>query len=96
MTEPIEDRPASLPRRKPQPSPDERVDPVDPPAAVSAPPQQVSKPAGRGRKREIVTVLSTRLSQEVQDILDTAVDTNAITVRQAVEEAIRGYWGTKR
>lgn len=86
MSEPIEDRPASLPRRLPKPSPDERVDPVDPPAPAPSPSPK------KGRKREMVTVLSTRLSQDVQDILDRAVEEHGLTVRSAVEEAIKGYW----
>ncbi len=93
MTEPLEDRPVSLPRRRPQPSPDERIDPVDP---TPVPQQQFSSKPVRARKREIVLPLSTRISQEVQDILDDAVESNGITVRQAVEDAIRSHWGTHR
>jgi hypothetical protein len=102
MTENLPDRPSSLARRGPRPAPDEAVDPVhfvpDPKldrsldAAPSEPNEIAVRPSKR--KRELTFPFSTRLSQEVQAILDHAVDSEGITVREAVEQAIRSRWGS--
>lgn len=96
MTENIQDRPAALPaRRRPQPAPDETVDPVDyaPAAQAVAAPTPVAATARTKRKREATFPFSTRISQDVQEILDAAVEAEGITVREAVEQAIRTRWG---
>ncbi|MBG6184665.1 hypothetical protein IWX65_002643 [Arthrobacter sp. CAN_A214] len=101
MTANLPDRPSALTRRGPRPAPDETVDPVHfvpssrqdlAPAAVSRPQEPAIKPAKR--KRELTFPFSTRLSEDVQDILDKAVESEGITVREAVEQAIRSRWGS--
>lgn len=98
MTENLPDRPSSLARRGPRPAPDEAVDPVHfaPVPQPDTAPAQPSEAASRSskRKRELTFPFSTRLSQEVQSILDDAVDSEGITVREAVEQAIRTRWGS--
>lgn len=102
MTENLPDRPPSLTRRGPRPAPDEAVDPVhfvpDPQQdrGLAATPPEPTEAVVRSskRKRELTFPFSTRLSQEVQAILDEAVDSEGITVREAVEQAIRSRWGT--
>lgn len=98
MTDNLQDRPAALPaRRRPQPAPDETVDPVDYAPAPAA--QSVAAPAPAAgtsrtkRKRELTFPFSTRISQDVQELLDAAVEAEGITVRDAVEQAIRTRWG---
>lgn len=96
MTENIQDRPAALPaRRRPQPAPDETVDPVDyaPAAQAVAAPAPAAATTRTKRKRELTFPFSTRISQDVQELLDAAVEAEAITVREAVEQAIRTRWG---
>jgi hypothetical protein len=102
MTENLPDRPSSLARRGPRPAPDEAVDPVHfapvpqpdrtPDTAPAEPSEAAVRPSKR--KRELTFPFSTRLSQEVQSILDDAVDSEGITVREAVEQAIRTRWGS--
>lgn len=106
MTDNIQDRPAEL-RRKPKPAADETVDPVNytgptlNPSKSTERPQngtneranQAPEPARRRSRREVTFPFSTRLSQEVQDVLDKAVDREGLTVREAVEQAIRKTWG---
>ncbi len=102
MTDNLQERPASLARR-PKPAPDETIDPVNysqPPTASVSPPvgrnPSTAQPASSAkRKRELTFPFSTRLSAEVQELLDTAVDSEGITVRDAVEQAIRSRWGSK-
>ncbi|MHA7294345.1 hypothetical protein [Arthrobacter sp. HLT1-21] len=96
MTENIQDRPAALPaRRRPQPAPDETVDPVDysPAAQAVAAPAAAAGTTRTRRKRELTFPFSTRISQDVQELLDAAVEAEGITVREAVEQAIRTRWG---
>jgi hypothetical protein len=101
MTENLPDRPSSLARRGPRPAPDEAVDPVHfTPVTQSDRASEPASPEPREvvrlskRKRELTFPFSTRLSQEVQLILDQAVDSEGITVREAVEQAIRSRWGS--
>lgn len=76
------------------------------PAAASAAPTQtlarsVSKPAGASKsavnrktaRREVTFPLSTRLSQEVIDVLYAAAEDEGISVREAIEQAIKSRWG---
>lgn len=44
-------------------------------------------------RREVTFPLSTRLSQEVIDVLYTAAEDEGISVREAIEQAIRSRWG---
>ncbi|SDI70605.1 hypothetical protein SAMN04488693_11936 [Arthrobacter subterraneus] len=97
MSDNLQDRPATL-SRKPRPAPDERVDPVDypqPPATPAKPKaQEAPAPVQKKRKREATFPFSTRLSEEVLGILEDAVAREGITIRDAVEQAIRGRWGS--
>ncbi len=100
MTANLPDRPPALTRRSPRPAPDETVDPVHfvPPGeqapAATVVKQETAEKAVK-RRRELTFPFSTRLSQEVQEILDRAVDAEGITVREAVEQAIRSRWGSQ-
>lgn len=96
------DRPTSL-KRAPKPAADNNVDPITS-TPVEGTPERVPEttpaaspaaPAPKARRggREITVPLSTRLSEQVIEILDTAVATEGITVRAALEDAIRTRWG---
>lgn len=97
MSDNLQDRPAIL-SRKPRPAPDERVDPVDypqpPVAQAKQRTEEIQQPVQRKRKREATFPFSTRLSEEVLGILEDAVAREGITIRDAVEQAIRGRWGS--
>lgn len=97
MTEQRQDRPAALTRSKPQPAPDENVDPIpDPPAPQ---PRKVASVKKTGtlqmpapRQPEPVVPLSTRISLEVSAVLKGVTDTG-VTQRAAVEHAIMLAYG---
>lgn len=94
MTDNLQDRPSVLTRRRPQPAPDETVDPVDyTPSAQRVAAEPAVGNVRAKRKRELTFPFSTRLSQDVQELLDAAVEAEGITVREAVEQAIRTRWG---
>lgn len=95
MTDNLPDRPPALTRRGPRPAPDETVDPVhfvpspvkDQSSALAEhQPQALPKVAKR--RRELTFPFSTRLSQDVQETLDQAVEAEGITVREAVEQVV--------
>jgi hypothetical protein len=103
-----QERPDLNRRRRPQPAPDERVDPVDYRQAASPAPVEtttavaakqtsaVAAPAQRGRPRREVTVpFSTRLSPDVFDLIDAAVASgvDGTTIRAVLEAAIREKYG---
>ena len=78
------------------------VTPVAAPASVTqAPPRQAAKPAKPSKaatnrktaRREVTFPLSTRLSQEVIDVLYAAAEDEDISVREAIEQAIKSRWG---
>lgn len=109
MTETKQDRPAVLPARKPiRATADEGVDPVlvPPPAPPEKAPPRTRKIASAKAeavleiqpptKQQPVAVFpfSTRLSQEVMDILKSITDTG-VSQRAAVEHAIRMTYGQK-
>jgi hypothetical protein len=48
---------------------------------------------GRPRRREITMPFSTRLTVEILDLIDAAVEREGITQRAAVEMAILEKWG---
>lgn len=116
----IEDRPASLQRRRPKPAPDESIDPVDYQASVAAsapsaaavtsnpridertsavtsPPLEPATPMpprrGRPRGRELTVPFSTRISQDVSELIDAISDDQGVTQRSVIEIAVREYWG---
>lgn len=118
----IEDRPASLRRRRPTPAPDESIDPVDyqtkPAPTVSnaagstrdvrsldRPPMMPSpafEPAapspsrrGRPRGRELTVPFSTRISQDISELIDATSDEQGLTQRSVIEIAVREYWGVR-
>ena len=91
MSDQQKDRPTDLrARRRPQPAPDERVDPVDyrqahpvepeagPANVAVGPPLSSAEPAvepRRGRPRREVTIpFSTRLAPDVLELIDKAVE----------------------
>lgn len=97
MNDNLQDRPATLVRR-PKPAADETVDPVDysPPVKTTTETREFGSrtgPTPRRGRREVTFPFSTRLSQEVQGLLDEAVAREGITVREAIEQAIRFKWG---
>ncbi|MEC5181546.1 hypothetical protein [Arthrobacter sp. CG_A4] len=57
--------------------------------------RQASRPAANRKttRREVTFPLSTRLSQEVIDVLYTAAEEEGISVREAIEQAIKSRWG---
>lgn len=78
------------------------VDPAAAPASVTqAPVRQAAKPAKASKaatnrktaRREVTFPLSTRLSQEVIDVLYAAAEDEGISVREAIEQAIKSRWG---
>lgn len=118
----IEDRPASLQRRRPTPAPDESIDPVDyqtkPAPAVSnaaastrdlrnldrppvmalpsfEPPAPLPSRRGRPRGRELTVPFSTRISQDISELIDAASDEQGLTQRSVIEIAVREYWGVR-
>jgi hypothetical protein len=103
-----QERPDLNRRRRPQPAPDERVDPVDyrqeatsalveaPTAATVTHTPPVTAPAQRGRPRREATVpFSTRIAPDVYDLLDAAVaaGVDGTTIRAVLEAAIREKYG---
>ncbi|KUM37487.1 hypothetical protein [Arthrobacter sp. EPSL27] len=72
-----------------------------PAAPKQAPPRQASKstkapkPTANRKttRREVTFPLSTRLSQEVIDVLYSAAEDEGISVREAIEQAIKSRWG---
>ena len=101
--------PTSAPLRAPKPEEPEpagggvaAVDPVAAPAPVTqSPVRQEAKPAKASKaatnrktaRREVTFPLSTRLSQEVIDVLYAAAEDEGISVREAIEQAIKSRWG---
>jgi len=89
MSDQQQDRPTDLrARRRPQPAPDERVDPVDyrqsasaaptvpapAPAPAPAPTPEPAAAPRRGRPRREATIpFSTRLAPDVVELIDNAV-----------------------
>jgi hypothetical protein len=71
------------------------------PVAAPAPARQSARttkaaksPANKKTsRREVTFPLSTRLSEEVMNILYTASDEEGISVREAIEQGIRSRWG---
>jgi hypothetical protein len=107
MTETKQERPPALPKRPIRPAPDEGIDPVDvPPVSTKEKkaPTRTRKVVASAQvagaldmpapKQQPVAVFpfSTRLSQEVMDILKTVTDTG-VSQRAAVEHAIRKTYG---
>lgn len=77
------------------------VTPVAEPTPPTQAPARQAKPAkasnaAQNRKtarREVTFPLSTRLSQEVIDVLYAAAEDEGISVREAIEQAIKSRWG---
>ncbi|MCO4252178.1 hypothetical protein [Pseudarthrobacter raffinosi] len=69
--------------------------PTKAPARQSSKPAKASKPAANRKttRREVTFPLSTRLSQEVLDVLYAAAEDEGISVREAIEQAIKSRWG---
>ncbi|MFM9432203.1 hypothetical protein [Arthrobacter sp. MP_2.3] len=61
----------------------------------SSPPPKASMTAANRKttRREVTFPLSTRLSQEVTDVLYAAAEDEGISVREAIEQAIKSRWG---
>jgi hypothetical protein len=78
---------------------------VSAPAIAAAAPAPKAKPATRTPKaskaptsrksarREVTYPLSTRISEEVSDILYSTVEELDMTVREVIEQAIKARWG---
>lgn len=81
------------------------IDPAGSPAPMpqasvrqAAKPPKASKAAKvatnrKTARREVTFPLSTRLSQEVIDVLYAAAEDEGISVREAIEQAIKSRWG---
>lgn len=69
--------------------------PTKAPARQSSKPAKASKTAANRKttRREVTFPLSTRLSQEVLDVLYAAAEDEGISVREAIEQAIKSRWG---
>lgn len=99
------ERPTTLkraPKSPPRPAPDSGVDPIDatPQApAETAPASAVEDVApttpATASPRQATIPISTRLSEEVNNILQAAINKNGLKVRGAIEEAIRYRWGNE-
>ena len=90
------DRPETLPRRnRPQPAPDEAVDPVVPAIRASeGQSSQVQAPAGsvRTTRRGQATVqLGVRVTEDIADLVAAEADRRGISQRAVVEEALRAH-----
>jgi len=108
MSEQQQDRPTDLrARRRPQPAPDERVDPVDyrqgtPASAAGTTPAPAPAPAAapaaaprRGRPRRESTIpFSTRLAPDVVELIDNAVASGEGegAIRGVIEDAVRARY----
>lgn len=100
MTEQKLDRPATL-KRPPQPSPDEKVDPIPivEEAAPKAPRRKVASASKPGyleyqpKQREVVFPLSTRMAETPTKVLEAEVARSGKSVRAAVEHAIMLAYG---
>ena len=81
---------AVIPVAAPAPAP-----PTQAPARQAAKPAKVSKavPNRKTARREVTFPLSTRLSQDVIDVLYAAAEDEGISVREAIEQAIKSRWG---
>lgn len=89
----------------PEPHQTSVAEPVVQTAAQATPAQapmpKASKPAKASKatanrkttRREVTFPLSTRLSQEVIDVLYAAAEDEGISVREAIEQAIKSRWG---
>lgn len=71
------------------------VAPAQVPARQASKPTKASKTAANRKttRREVTFPLSTRLSQEVIDVLYAAAEDEGISVREAIEQAIKSRWG---
>ena len=97
-----QERPAALTRTRPQPAPDDKVDPVDTvvkqvpanalPRRVASAKKVAPLEMPQPRQPEPVVPLSTRVSLEVSALLKTVTDTG-VTQRAAVEHAIKLAYG---
>lgn len=75
--------------------PAETTVPQPSPAHQSSKPAETSKKAAnrKATRREVTFPLSTRLSEEVLDVLYAAAEDEGISVREAIEQAIKSRWG---
>jgi len=106
MSDQQKDRPTDLQaRRRPQPAPDERVDPVDyrqpapaPLAGTRTAPTSAAEPAAaprRGRPRREATIpFSARLAPDVVELIDNAVASGEGegAIRGVIEDAVRARY----
>ena len=69
--------------------------PTQTPEGLASKPARASKSAVNRKtaRREVTFPLSTRLSQEVIDVLYAAAEDEGISVREAIEQAIKSRWG---
>ncbi|NQX10395.1 hypothetical protein HQQ80_02015 [Microbacteriaceae bacterium VKM Ac-2855] len=50
---------------------------------------------GRPRGREVTIPFSTRVAQDVSELIDDTVAREGITQRSVIEMAVRAYWGSQ-
>ena len=104
MTDNTLDRPASL-KRAPKPAPDNTADPIEPsvpiiPPKADAAEYSYSTPVPKRRlaaRREATVPLSTRVSLEVDSLLQAVKDSGEVaSIRAAIEEAVLTHWAKYR
>lgn len=84
------------------PAPVQEAAPVAAPAPA-APARQSSRaskakatPNRKSQRREVTFPLSTRVSQEILDLLYDAQENEGVTLRDAIEQGVRMRWGSNR
>lgn len=88
------ERPNSLPRRsRPQPAPDESIDPVVPTTPAATP---ALEPARVPRRRQATVQLGVRVTEDLADLVAAEADRRGISQREVVETALRVQLGQKR
>lgn len=65
---------------------------VRPKAAAKSKPAPKAPSPPRASRREVTYPVSTRVSQEILDLLYSAVESEGISVREAIEQGIRARW----
>ncbi len=63
-----------------------------PKAAAKSKPAPKAPAPPRAARREVTYPVSTRVSQEILDLLYSAVESEGISVREAIEQGIRARW----
>lgn len=92
---------ASVQASTAQPTPEAVAVPFESPApATTRQPSKASKAKAttnkKSQRREVTFPLSTRVSQEILDLLYDAQENEGVTLRDAIEQGVRMRWGSNR